>query len=188
MSFSLAMPRQVPKATLDEAVAFESVYRQQFAGVWRVLRRMGVRPAQLDDATQDVFLVVHRRLREYEERGSPRSWLYAIALRVASDYRRRSTRRHTEPLHDVVDPAPSPARQSERRESVRLLHELLSQLDEEKRTVFVLVELEQLSAPEIAEVLDVNLNTVYSRLRAARKLFESALKRHRAQHDEGHGP
>src|SRR5262249_3744841 len=134
----------------------------------------------LDDAAQDVFVVVHRRLPEFDGK-SLRGWLYAIAVRVASDYRRSAAQRGTLPLDEaLVDPAPDPARQSELSESVRLLHALLAELDEAKRAVFVLGELEELSAPEIAEALGVNLNTVYSRLRAARAEFDAAFGRRRA--------
>jgi len=158
--------------------SFERVYAEYFRSIWRTLRRLGVAPAQLDDAAQDVFVVVHRRLPEFDGR-SLRGWLYAIAVRVASDYRRSSALRKVLPARDtLIDPAPDPARASELKESVRVLHTLLGALDERKRTVFVLGELEELSAPEIAEVLGVNLNTVYSRLRAARSEFEAALARH----------
>jgi RNA polymerase sigma-70 factor, ECF subfamily len=161
------------------ALVFESVYAEHFRGVWRTLRRLGVTDAQLDDAAQDVFVVVHRKLAAFDGR-SLRGWLFAIAVRVASDYRRGVTQRRMLPLHDAVtDPAPDPARWSELNESVRLLHALLAELPGEQRTVFVLAELEELSVPEIAEALGANLNTVYSQKRAARARFEAALKRHR---------
>ena len=168
-----------------ELPAFPTVYAAHFRAVWRTLRRLGVAPAQLDDAVQDVFLVVHRRLPEFDGR-SLRGWLYAIAVRVASDHRRGAAHRRTVPLSEaLVDPSPDPARTSELSESVRLLHELLAELDERQRTVFVLGELEELSAPEIAEALGENLNTVYSRLRAARARFEAALRRHRERSQRG---
>src|SRR5688572_29880476 len=132
------------------ALVFESVYAEHFRGVWRTLRRLGVSDAQLDDAAQDVFLVVHRKLGEFDG-GSLRGWLYAITVRVASDYRRGAVQRRTAPLSEaVVDRAPTPADVSELNESIRLLHALLGELDQGKREVFVLGELEQLSAPEIA--------------------------------------
>lgn len=161
--------------------SFELVYARYFRGIWRTLRRLGVTAAQLDDATQDVFIVTYRRLADFDGR-SLRGWLYAIALRVASDYRRGAARRQALPLPESLPTlAPDPARASELNESVRVLHLLLGELDEAKRAVFVLGELEELSAPEIAEALGVNLNTVYSRQRAARSEFDAALKRHRAR-------
>src|SRR5262249_38059685 len=102
------------------------------------------------------------------------------AVRVASDYRRGAAHRRTQPLDDTLPaPEPDPARASELGDSVRLLHALLAELDEAKRTVFVLGELEELSAPEIAEALGENVNTVYARLRAARARFDAAFRRHR---------
>jgi RNA polymerase sigma-70 factor (ECF subfamily) len=183
----LSLTRRSVVAPLDDAqpLSFELIYARYFRGIWRTLRRLGVLDAQLDDAAQDVFVVVHRKLQAFDGR-SLRSWLYAIAVRVASDYRRGAVTRQTAPLPDsIADAAPGPARVSELNESVRLLHRLLESLDEHKRTVFVLSELEQLSVPEIAEVLGANLNTVYSRLRAARGEFDAALRRHRERTGEG---
>jgi RNA polymerase sigma-70 factor, ECF subfamily len=159
----------------------ESVYRQHFKAVWRLLRRLGVAAAQLDDAAQDVFLVVQKKLPQLAPDAALQSWVFAITLRVASEHRRRSLWRRAEPIEDALaDSAPHPARQREVQEAVELLHALLAELDEKKREVFVLAELEQLSAPEIVEVLGVNLNTVYSRLRAAKREFDAALARRRA--------
>lgn len=183
----LSLTRRTVVAALDDEqpLAFDAIYAQHFRGIWRTLRRLGVSDAQLDDAAQDVFVVVHRKLHTFDGR-SLRSWLYAIAVRVASDYRRGAVHRQTAPLPDsIADAAPGPARASELNESVRLLHDLLAALDDQKRTVFVLSELEQLSVPEIAEALGANLNTVYSRVRAARLQFDAALKRHRERSGEG---
>lgn len=164
---------------------FTAIYGEYFRAIWRTLRRLGVERAQLDDAVQDVFVVVHRRLAEFDGR-SLRGWLYAIAVRVASDYRRAVAHRRTVPLPEtLVDPAPDPARARELDDAVRLLHELLGELDESKRTVFVLGELEELSVPEIAEALGENQNTVASRLRAARARFEQAFGRRRQRDRKG---
>jgi RNA polymerase sigma-70 factor, ECF subfamily len=164
--------------------AFRVVYAEYFRGMWRTLRRLGVAEAQLDDAVQDVFLVVHRKLAEFDGR-SLRGWLYAIAVRVASDHRRGAAQRRLVALPELlVDPRPDPAQASELGESIRLLHELLAELDEAKRTVFVLGELDQLSVPEIAEALGENQNTVTSRLRAARARFDEAYRRRLARRPE----
>jgi len=168
------------------AMDFTSVYDEHFAFVWRSMRRLGVPDRALDDAAQDVFIVVHRRLAEFEGRSSLKSWLFAIARRVAHDHRRRIGRKErTEELHETVaDPrGVTPAHDAERAEAVRTLHEILNALDDDKREVFVLAELEQMTVPEIAEAIGVNLNTVYSRLRAARMAFEAAIQRRRAQQD-----
>jgi RNA polymerase sigma-70 factor (ECF subfamily) len=168
----------VPEPSAGE-VTFEAVYDCHFQSVWRTLRRLGVPDAQLDDAAQDVFVVVHRKLATFSS-GSVRNWIYAISLRVASDYRKRATRHRCVPLsEEITDGRPGPGRLSELEESIRLLRALLGRLDDKRRTVFVLSELEQLTIPEIAEVLGVNLNTAYARLRAARAQFDAALTRHR---------
>jgi RNA polymerase sigma-70 factor (ECF subfamily) len=185
MDRSMVLPLGAAANALGEEAPesrdFAAIYAEYFRAIWRTLRRLGVMPAQLDDAAQDVFLVVHRRLPEFDGR-SLRGWLYAIAVRVASDYRRGLVRRRTLPLSgSLPDPAPDPARASEVNESVRLLHALLGELSEAKRTTFVLSELEELSVPEIAEALGENLNTVYSRVRAARADFDAALRRERAR-------
>jgi RNA polymerase sigma-70 factor (ECF subfamily) len=181
MAPSLACPGEVTAEVAHRPLTLECVYRQHFKAAWRLLRRLGVAVAQLDDATQDVFLIVHRKLDDFDSRAPLRSWIFAIAVRVASEYRRRAARGRTVALDDgIPDESPSPARLSELGESVRLLHELLAELDEKKRAVFVLSELEELSVPEIASVLGVNLNTVYSRLRSARIHFDAALSRRRA--------
>ena len=161
--------------------SFQAIYTEFFRAIWRTLRRLGVENGQLDDAVQDVVIVVYRRLPEFDGR-SLRGWLYAIAVRVASDYRRGVGQRRTVPLPEtLVDPRPDPAHASEVEESVRLLHQLLAELDLPKRTVFVLGELEELSVPEIATALAENQNTVASRLRIARELFDAAYRRHRAR-------
>lgn len=162
-------------------LTLERVYREHFRSVWRLSRRLGVSDAQLDDAAQDVFLVVQRKLEAFDGSVPVRSWVFAITVRVASEYRRRAARWRMEPLAEsTADRAPGPATLTELGESLRLLHEVLGELDEKRRVVFVLSELEQLSVPEIAAVLGENLNTVYSRLRSARTRFEASLARRRA--------
>jgi len=181
MASSLVSSSEVAVEVTDRPPTLDSVYREHFQGVWRLLRRLGVPIAVLDDATQDVFLVVHRKLADFDPRAPLRSWVFAITVRVASEYRRRAARRRAECFDDVLpDPAPSPADLGELREEVQLLHQILGELDDDKRMVFVLSELEQLTVPEIAAVTGVNLNTVYSRLRAARKYFDAELHRRRA--------
>jgi RNA polymerase sigma-70 factor (ECF subfamily) len=181
----LGCPVDIAVRAAPQAPSLEAVYREHFAATWRILRRLGLPAAQLDDAAQDVFLVVHRRLPEFEPTSPLRCWIFAIAVRVASEYRRRAARCRTEALDEaIVDRSPTPAERHELKDSVRLLDELLGSLDDKRRVVFVLAELEQLTVPEIAEVLGENLNTVYSRLRKARHGFEAALARHRAAHPQ----
>jgi len=168
------------------------IYRAHFDFVWRSLRRMGVPPRSMDDAAQDVFLVVHRKLPSFQGRSSVKTWLFGIVARVAHDHRRTERRKgdlvqYEEPgaLDTLPDRAtPGPMQRAEQSASIRLLEELLSQLAPEKREVFFLAELEQMTAPEIAEALGIRLPTVYSRLRAARIEFEEALNRRRAREKE----
>lgn len=166
---------------VEHAVTLDCIYREHFRSVWRLLRRLGVAEAQLDDAAQDVFLVVQRRLDDFDGAAPVRAWVFAIAVRVASEFRRRASRWKAEPLgEERACGAPGPAHLTELQESLRLLHDVLGELDDARREVFVLSELEQLRAPEIASVLGVNLNTIYSRLRSARQHFDAALARRRA--------
>ncbi len=157
-----------------------AVYEEHFRYVWRCLRSLGVREASLDDALQDVFLVVQRRLPEFDGQGELRTWLYAIALRVAHKYWSRAHKdsaRQTEELAESPAPSADLEQGAEQKQRLELARAALSALDDDKRTVFVLARIEQMSAPEIAEVLGIPLNTVYSRLRAAREAFETEVRR-----------
>lgn len=167
--------------------SFEEVYDEHASFVWRSVRRLGVGEGAIDDVFQEVFLVVHRRLADFEGRSSVRTWLFAIALHVVRRHRRTLQRkaRHIE-TEAEVDAVPEsgrtgPHEQAAKAEAVRVLHELLDELDDEKREVFVMIELEELPAAEVSLALDVNVNTVHSRLRAARQAFEQALARHHAR-------
>jgi RNA polymerase sigma-70 factor (ECF subfamily) len=169
-------------APLGGNANFAAVYESEFGYVWRNLRRLGVSDAQLDDATQDVFLVVHRRLGDFESRSKIRTWIFGIVLRIASTYRRTAQRRHTEPLDEhVAESTLSTDDLTDRAEAGRLLRRLLDELDDDRRAVFVLAELEQMTAPEVSAALGVNLNTVYSRLRSARRDINAALERLRTR-------
>ena len=186
----IALPAEPPRRGIERADSdarvlprFEDVFRDHFDFVWSGLRHLGLPVPAVDDAVQDVFLVVHRRLAEFQGRSALRTWLYGIVLRVAMNHRRKLRRTETseaEPIPLTVDDGrPGPAADAERSEALRLLERLLSELDEDKREVLVLADLEQFTAPEIAELLGIGVNTVYSRLRAARKLFNLALARQR---------
>ncbi len=175
--------------TAEGLPSFEEVYDQCFELAWRNLRRLGVPEAQVDDAVQDVFLIVHRRLGDLHGRASLRAWVCGIVTRVASDHRRAIRRKSAQADPSVdTDTLPDPRGRDPydsalRGEGVRRLHRLLDALDDDKRVVFVLAELEQMSAPEIAEVLGENVNTVYARLRAARQAFETLVAREQARDD-----
>jgi RNA polymerase sigma-70 factor (ECF subfamily) len=174
-------PVAEPTASGTDPLCFEAVYEEYFDFVWRSLRRLGVLDASLDDAAQDVFIVVHNKLESFEARASVKTWLFGITLRVAARYRRTARRRDAGTLPDTIPDlyGPGPHEATAQAEAVRLLHALLDTLGDDRRAVFVMMELEQMSAPEVADALGVSLNTVYSRLRKARSEFESALARHR---------
>lgn len=180
-----------PPVPLDgEALPFEAIYREHLRFVWRNVRRLGVPDALVDDAVQEVFLTVYRRIHEFEGRSSLRTWIFGIVARVASHYRRSVRRKDAGAQFgsqaveaDAIadDRMGSPHDHAIKLEGVRLLHKLLDELDDDKRAVLVLAELEQMSAPDIAEALGINLNTAYARLRAARQQFEQAVARAKAR-------
>jgi RNA polymerase sigma-70 factor (ECF subfamily) len=167
---------------MTKAIPFRTLYDEHVDFVWRNLRRLGVAEADVDDRTQEVFVVAHRRLGDFEDRGhGPRAWLYQIVLRIASESRRHR-RRHPEDADGgaaeaVLRGTSDPAADMEARESLVRLDQALSQLDDEKRAVLVLHDVEEMTAPEIAEATGVPLNTVYSRLRLARQRLEEVLRR-----------
>jgi len=124
-----------------------------------------------------VFLTVHRRLHEFEGRSSLQTWIYAITYRTALNYRRRDQRQRCEEL--VVEPEadlPGPGERLERARAGRFVMQFLDGVSADKRDVFVLSVLEELTAPEVATILGVKLNTVYSRLRLVRADFKLALE------------
>jgi RNA polymerase sigma-70 factor, ECF subfamily len=168
----------------EPAPLIQDLYRDHFAFVWRTLRRLGVAPATLDDAVQDVFIVVHRRLADFQRGAAPKPWLFGIALRVAHQYRRShwrqtQSRSLAEELHGAEQLDPYQA--ALHAESADTVQRFLAALDEDKRNVFILADLEQMSGQEIAQALNVNLNTVYARLRAARKQLVESVQRERAR-------
>jgi RNA polymerase sigma-70 factor (ECF subfamily) len=157
----------------------EQVYQGYFDFVWCAARRLGVPPASLDDVVQDVFVVVHRRLPDFEGRSSVKTWLFGIVLRISRDHRRAVRRKGgLAPLDEgMADGRPSPLEATVQSEALQRIHDLLGELDDAKREVWIMAEFEQMTVPEIAEVLGINHNTVYSRLRAARIAFAEAWAR-----------
>ena len=180
-----------PAGLLPQALA--QVYEQHFDFVWRNARRLGVPTAYADDVAQDVFMIVQRRMRDFNGRGSVKAWIFGILVRVVRDHRRsfrRKGARHV-PIEQAahvtssaVEPGLTPVEVAERAEHVRLLEQLLAELDEDKRTLLILSELEQWTLREIAELFGSNTNTIHSRLRAARKAFEQAYARSQAGQED----
>lgn len=164
---------------VEVSADLQAIYREHFQYCYRTLRRLGVPARDLPDVTHDVFMVVHRRLPDFE-RGRPiKPWLFGIAYRVAADRARRfsTQRERLEDGPEPVDGSDDALLRLERAEAQRLVELALEKLDLEKRAVFVAHELEGQAAPEIAAALGIPLNTVYSRLRVARDTFGKVVRR-----------
>lgn len=160
---------------------FVTVYDDHVKFAWRVLGRLGVARPDIEDVCQEVFIVVHRRLAEFEGRSSLRTWIYGIALRCATDYRRRNARR--KPPVSVTEVAVPGSQQDDlhARDARATLDQLLELLDADKREVFVLFELEELAMTEVIAIVGCPLQTGYSRLHAARAIVAAAASRMRAK-------
>lgn len=162
-------------------MTLEEVYERHADFVWRALRRLGVSDAALNDAVQDVFLIVHAQLERFEGRSSLTTWLFTLCRTVARERRRRARRERevfdTANVDDEIDLRADVARAAEHNERLSLLEGLLAGLEVEQRNVFILFEIERLTGEEIAEMLTLPLGTVYSRLQLARARFRQALTR-----------
>jgi RNA polymerase sigma-70 factor, ECF subfamily len=156
-----------------------TIFDEHARYVIRTLRHLGIAEADVEDVAQEVFVTVHRKLAEFEGRAKLRTWLYAICLRVASDHRRRAyvvrERATDNPPIDTGERSGSEPDTSV--ESRAFVRHLLGGLDEDKRTVLVLYEIEGLTMREVAEVVGCPLQTAYSRLHAARDLLQVAIER-----------
>jgi RNA polymerase sigma-70 factor (ECF subfamily) len=167
-------------------VSFREIHDQTFVTVTRLARYLGVRDGDLDDLVQEVFIAVHRRLNEFEARASVKTWVASILRLLVQNYRRTQRRksaaeaRWTVELGDMANLVASELDPSEsfgRTQAREALQRVLRELPEDKASVFVMVELEGMTVPEIAESMDANINTIYGRLRAARKAVDDALAR-----------
>jgi RNA polymerase sigma-70 factor (ECF subfamily) len=155
---------------------FDAAYRAHFGFVWRVLARQGVPDAALEDAVQEVFMVAHRHWGAWDGRASLRAYLFGVARRVAATSR-RTHQRHRNKLDAMPERAPEVAIDDQFDDRQRLDHlaAAIAQLEPERQDVIVLSDIEGLSAPEIADALGCKLNTVYSRLRRARRVVAEAM-------------
>ena len=167
---------------------FNAVVAEHGPYLWRVLRRLGVRASDIEDVWQETFIVVHRKLGGFEGRSSVRTWLSAIAVRVASDYRNRAHRRREQATEEIPeDPASDMFQRVSQhdelmeRERRALLDKLIAELKPEQREVIVLYEFAELPMQEVADALGCPLQTAYSRLHAARKTLEQAARREAAR-------
>jgi len=168
---------------------FRTVFEQHLDFVWRSVKRLGVREGDVRDQAQKVFLTAYLKLAQFQGRSQIRTWLFAICRRVASDYR-RSAPLHREVTMDTAalvlcagtqDHRPNSGESDER---AQIADAILNKLPERQRLVFVLVELEEMGAQDIARLLGISVGTVRSRLRLARLAFSREVKRFRQS--DGH--
>ena len=161
-----ALPAQAPQLP-----PMRELFREHAPFVYRVLRRLGVNEAEVEDLCQEVFMIVHRRLPEFEGRSRLRTWIYAIALRRASNHKRRAYHRYERPTAVPPDQesASDPSGELTQERARAVLDSLLAELSEERREVFVLFEIEELDMREVAEIVGCPLPTAYGRLYAARR-------------------
>ena len=155
----------------------ETLLNAHFAFIWRVFRRLGLCPADADDATQQVFMIASTKLDRITQR-SERAYLYGIALRVRSHARRAERRRREVPVEVAEVPAapgPAPDTQLALAEAWRLLDELLAEVPDKLRRALVLAEVEGLEVSEIAAFEGIPVGTAASRLRLGRERFRALL-------------
>jgi RNA polymerase sigma-70 factor (ECF subfamily) len=158
---------------------FEQLYRDYFVFTWRALRALGIPAYAADDAAQELWVVAHRRLPQFEGRSELKTWLFGIALNVSRNYRRAQRRRPKEDMlpAELAGVGPNPEHECEGREAWEVVSTFLATLDELRREVFVCSLLEGLSASETAEVTGVRVATVYHRIRALRRSFKAWAER-----------
>jgi RNA polymerase sigma-70 factor (ECF subfamily) len=168
---------------MTNAPGFRAIYEEYFDFAWRSLRRLGVREADAMDATQSVFLTVHLRLASFEGRSQLRTWIFGICMRVASDHRRSAPVRR-EVISDAValdvgatGREADPLSRAESRQAAESAEAILAHLPAVQRVVFVLFELEEMSAEDIATLTGVPVGTVRSRLRLAREAVRREARR-----------
>lgn len=180
---TIALSCALARIDVDVAAAF----REHYPFVYRVLLCTGVPRVLLDDAVQDVFLTVHRRRRDYDGRAPLRHWIYGIAKGIGRNHGRKARRfasRHAE--LPALRQSPEQELSLARRRVLRWVDEFLNALNPDQREVFVLVHVDGMTAPEVADMVGVSTNTVYSRLRLARTRFEAfAAARAEKEGDDG---
>ncbi len=171
---------RVPGSSVQFSIpSFEELFEKHVSMVWRVLRAMGVNPHQIEDAAQDVFFVVHNKLNEFEGRSQLSTWIYGITLRVGHNYRRKLSRQpEQQELQDGdLMTRATPEQEAQDSQSSRLVVSFCEGLDDGMRDVFVLCFLEERRPVEVAELLGLKQQTVYSRVRILRAAFRETLER-----------
>ncbi|MCR9164619.1 MAG: RNA polymerase sigma factor [Nannocystaceae bacterium] len=158
---------------------FEGLFGAHHDFIRRSALALGVPARFVDDVVQDVFIVALRKLGDLDPGASARGWLYGILRNVARRAKAKDAR--TPPLHLAPPPDAAPDEVLDWRRAASVVETFLAGLDDEKREVFVLCELEGMSAPEVAAATQTKLNTVYSRLRTVRALFDKTIAREEAR-------
>jgi len=164
-----------------ERLSFRELYEKHFAFTWRSLRHLGVTEASLEDAAQDLWMVVHRRYAGFEGRSDLNSWLFGIAINVERNRRRMEGRRGqlVELPPELRSASGDPVLEHEGQDAWRLVQGFLESLDDTRRAVFVAALLEGLSAAETTEATGLDLTTTYNRIRALRRSFNLWAEQHR---------
>ncbi len=183
--WSSPAPDATETVTEPAQLGFDEIYAAWYDEVSRWIRAMGGPEAEREDLVQDVFVVVHRRLGDFDGRNLP-GWLYQIARRRVRDFRRLLWVKHLvvrrNPLPEGLTLVrPSPAEDLETKEKRELLERLLDKLGESERAALVLFEVEGYSGQQIAAVQGVPLNTVWARIHKARKKLQAYLERFERQ-------
>jgi RNA polymerase sigma-70 factor, ECF subfamily len=170
---ALSIPFVAPQQRSEcDQVRLRTAFDQNFAGVWRFLRRMGVPHDRADDAAQQVFLIALEALTRISE-GSERAFIYATAVRLAHGVRRKGEREIASAAFECdPSPLPSPDQLTDQKRSREVLDAIVTSMDVDIRTVFVLAEFDGFTTPEIAGLLEIPLGTAASRLRRARARFQ----------------
>ena len=167
---------------VDSRAFVRRLYEAHFDYVWHTLRRLGVRPAELEDVAHEVFIVVQRKASDFDPTRPEKPWLFGIAYRVAADQKRLVRHaRETALEHDPPSGAGNAEAAAIARQHRRLVEAALAGLPLDQRAVFIMHDVDELTMPEIARALDVPLNTAYSRLRLGREAFTAAVRRIRAR-------
>jgi RNA polymerase sigma-70 factor (ECF subfamily) len=193
---SLALVPSPPAGATAEACPapaelppFREIYQRYFEFVWSSARHLGTSPESIDDVVQEVFIVIHAKLHTIQRPESLRSWIYGVVRRTVSTHRRSHNSKETnsvqlDTLDQIALSGNTPLDAAEQSAQLQVLSALLTQMDAPKREVFILSELEEMTVPEIADALEIPVNTAYSRLRAARQAFEAGLARRAARQTE----
>jgi len=160
---------------------FRSLYEHYFPLVWRWATRLGIPHSALDDVVQEIFLAIFQHVDEFEGRSSLKTWIFGVTIGVTRNFRRRHTSGpvggSSSELDTLLERAPHPEEIAQQSEALALLQTILDALDDEKREVFVLSELEELTMIEISQIVGVSPNTITSRLRLARQAVQAAWER-----------